>query len=60
MLYYLKLLTIILRIKNSENIMYVTIIDAYIGVGDCPEGSLKQPGESCLKTAKNQNETSLT
>jgi hypothetical protein len=24
-------------------------------VGDSPEGPLKQPGESCLKPAKNQN-----
>jgi hypothetical protein len=27
---------------------------------DSPEGPLKQPGESCLKPAKNQNETPLT
>jgi hypothetical protein len=30
------------------------------GVGDSPEGPLKQPGESCLKPAKNQNETPFT
>jgi hypothetical protein len=29
-------------------------------VGDSPEGPLKQPGESCLKPAKKQNETPLT
>jgi hypothetical protein len=29
-------------------------------VGDSPEGPLKQPGESCLKPSKNQNETPLT
>jgi hypothetical protein len=29
-------------------------------VGDSPEGPLKQPGESCLKPAKNRNKTSLT
>jgi hypothetical protein len=29
-------------------------------VGDSPEGPLKQPGESCLKPAKNQSETPLT
>jgi hypothetical protein len=29
-------------------------------VGDSPEGALKQPGESCLKPAKNQNKTPLT
>jgi hypothetical protein len=29
-------------------------------VGDSPEGPLKQPGDSCLKPAKNQNETLLT
>jgi hypothetical protein len=28
--------------------------------GDSPEGPLKQPGESCLKPAKNQSETPLT
>jgi hypothetical protein len=29
-------------------------------VGDSSEGPLKQPGESCFKPAKNQNETPLT
>jgi hypothetical protein len=29
-------------------------------VGDSPEGPLKQPGESCLKPAKNHNKTPLT
>jgi hypothetical protein len=29
-------------------------------VGDSLEGPLKQPGESCLKPAKNRNKTSLT
>jgi hypothetical protein len=33
---------------------------AATAVGDSPEGPLKQPGESCLKPAKNRNKTSLT
>jgi hypothetical protein len=42
--------------------MFAKIVEnpAFEPVGDSPEGPLKQPGESCLKPAKNRNKTSLT
>jgi hypothetical protein len=40
--------------------IYAATRQSLASVGDSPEGPLKQPGESCLKPAKKQNNTSLT
>jgi hypothetical protein len=43
-----------------ERKSFVMIVSVVWTVGDSPEGPLKQPGESCLKPAKNQNKAFLT